>query len=564
MFGYFGHIPNEHELFDVVIVGAGAAGIVLAQRLAASKLRVALLEAGGEKRNGKSQEFYRGRVEDTKTHPELHRYRVRALGGSTQIWGGRTIPFDEIDFARRDWVPESGWPIGYKDLHDYYVAGTRLAEAGNYQFSPSGALPGHAAELAAGLDDESIVTTIERFSRPTDFWKLMEDDFRKSENISVFANSAATRIRLKDDAGSVDYIEVASPDGKESKRIRGRHFVISMGGLETTRLLLASNDVMTGGIGSSCGWLGRNYISHLCQTVGKLTFTRPPKDVAYDYERDQDGIYLRRRWWITPEAQARHGILNTTFRTHLPDPGDPSHGNSILSAMFLVKDLVLYEYGRKFADGSGQGNRYLKHVANIVRDPLKLALFGRMWLRKRVFADRKLPSVVLGSSSNSYMVEFHAEQAPNWESHVLLGSDVDKFGVPRLDVRWRPNTVDLESIQKAYGLLAGQLKERQVGKLEYDPAVLEERARHAGIVGGHHIGTTRMSDDPKAGVVDRNCKVHGVGNLYIASASTFPTSGQANPTLTILALALRLGDHIAGNMTRAAAPVPEIAGMDIR
>jgi choline dehydrogenase-like flavoprotein len=186
----------------------------------------------------------------------------------------------------------------------------------------------------------------------------------------------------------------------------------------------------------------------------------------------------------------------------------------------------------------------LRHVGNIVSQPFRLASFGTNWLRQRTFAERKLPSVVLGSRDNRYELEFHAEQAPNPDSRLTLSTQRDSLGVPRLKIDWRVTELDLVSLEKSYGLLSRELALRGAGRLDFDRDRLVFKAKRHGIVGGHHIGTTRMSTDPKDGVVDADCRVHGVGNLFVASASVFPTSGQANPTLTLLALTFRLAEHL--------------------
>jgi len=530
---------------DVVIVGAGAAGLTLAHALSTSGKRVVLLEAGGGKKTKASQEYYRGELTDAVVHPPTHNYRVRAMGGTSTIWGGRAIPFDEIDFEQRSWVPGSGWPFGRGELAGYYARAMDACEAGRMDFCPEQALPGTQRELAPGLDGPIVNTTIERFSKPTNFWRRYGEELRNSPNVLIIKEAPVTHLQLADDANSVNHVEVAAPDGSRIA-VRGDSYALALGGLETTRLMLASNNVRPGGIGNDSGHLGRNYMSHLCATVGTLCFNGPPDAIAYDYALDDEGIYVRRRLWLTEQAQRDFALLNTTFRTHLPEPADPAHGNPILSAMFLVKDMVLYEYSRKFVENPVGWSDRLRHVGNIARQPLRLAGFGVDWLRRRTFADRKLPSVVLGSRDNRYELEFHAEQAPNPDSRLTLSDERDALGMPRLKIDWRITELDLLSLRKSYELLAGELARSGVGRLDFDPVKLRVKAQRHGIVGGHHIGTTRMSSAPADGVVDPECRVHGVSNLYVASASVFPTSGQANPTLTLLALTLRLADRLAG------------------
>ena len=543
MLGNFSDIPAAGLSCDVAIVGGGAAGLTLANALAAQRMRVVVLEAGGDRKTAASQDFYKGELVDATIHPSTDNYRVRAIGGTSTIWGGRTIPFDPIDLEARAWVPGSGWPIGYDELAADYAAALDAAEAGEPAFRVAEALPGMQQELAPGLDGDLVETTIERFSKPTNFWRRYGAELSRSDYASVFRNAPVTHIRLAGDGNSVESLELTGPNGAK-KQVVARNYVLALGGLETTRLLLSSNDVRPDGVGNDSGQLGRNYMSHLCATAGAVSFSGPPERIAYDYARDRAGIYVRRRLWLTEKAQREHGLLNTTFRTHLPEPGDPSHGDAVLSAMFLVKDMVLYEYSRKFVENPvGWGGR-LRHVSNIVRQPVRLTKFGADWLRRRTFAERKLPSVVLGSRANRYELEFHAEQAPNPDSRLTLSTERDAIGMPRLKIDWRITDLDVASLQRSYDLLAAELVRSGAGRLDFDREKLGERAWKHGIVGGHHIGTTRMSADPKQGVVDSNCRVHGVGNLFVASSTVFPTSGQANPTLTILALTLRLARHL--------------------
>ena len=498
MLGSLADLQNSDRSSDVVIVGGGAAGLTLAHALGATGKQVLLLEAGGDKKTSASQEFYRGELTDAVAHPPIHNYRVRAIGGTSTIWGGRAIPFDAIDFERRDWVPDSGWPIGREELSGFYAMAMEAAEAGKLEFCPERALPGAQKELAPGLDGDFVQTTVERFSKPTNFWQRYGTDLTRSERVRIVKDAPVVHIQLAEDGNSVDWLEIAAPDGRRTK-VRGLSYVLALGGLETTRLLLASNDVLPAGVGNHSDHLGRNYMSHLCATAGTLSFAGRPDGIAYDYAQDAEGIYVRRRLWLTEKAQRDFSLLNTTFRTHLPEPADPAHGDAILSAMFLVKDMVLYEYSRKFVENPvGWGGR-LRHFKNIATQPLRLASFGTNWLRKRTFAERKLPSVVLGSRDNRYELEFHAEQAPNPDSRLTLSAERDAFGMRRLKVDWRVTELDLTSLRKSYELLAAELSRSGAGRLDFDPQKLVLKAQRNGIVGGHHIGTTRMSADPKDG-----------------------------------------------------------------
>lgn len=544
-------LSRTEQGYDVVVVGAGAAGLTLAEALERARLRVLVLEAGGVRESRRGRDDYRGTVAaGSLRHPRTDLYRVRALGGTSRIWGGRCLPFDPIDFAERDWVAHSGWPIPYADVAGRYPDALRAAEAGANQFDPAAVLL-HQAELVAGLDGDEVRTTLERFSRPTNFWTRFGTVLTRSVAVHVLCDAAVTRVALAANCRTVEALEVVTRSGQR-RRVTASAYVLAGGGLETTRLLFASNDVKPAGLGNGGDRLGRTYMSHLCTTTAVAAFD-PNAKVAHDYELDPEGIYIRRRLWLTPEAQRRHRLLNTTFRTHLPDPGDAGHGDAILSAMFLAKSFVQREYAAKFSEGAVGLAGYGRHAGNILRQPVDLVRFTRMWLRKRVRASRKLPSVVRGSASNSYALEFHAEQEPNLASRVTLSGQRDRFGMPRLHVDWRISDLDVDSLRRSHALLDSRLRATGTGRLVMAAGDLAERVGRHSIVGGHHIGTTRMSTGERDGVVDRDCRVHGTANLYVASASVLPTSGQANPTLTVLALALRLADRLAEQL--APAPV---------
>lgn len=530
---------------DVCVVGGGAAGLTLAQALAAKGVSVIVLEGGGPRPTATAQALYAGEVADPLSHPWLHQFRVRALGGSSRIWGGRCLPFDPIDLEARDWVPHSGWPIAYEELLKWYPAAQEAAEAGPFDYDPATALPGRPAAFAPGLEAAATVTTrVERFSKPTDFWRRYGEDLRASPHATIALNASVTGVRLRADGGAVDHIEVVDAKGRRRK-VTARRYVLAAGGLETVRLLLASNDVKPAGIGNDHDQLGRGYMSHTAATSGYVTFNAPP---AFDYERDGEGIYLRRRLWITGETQRQLKLLNVAFRTHLPEIADPAHGDAILSAMYLVKDFVLYEYSRKMRERPIRLRETLKHLGNVISQPIRLAKFSCKWVFDRILADRKLPSVVLGSKVNRFAVEFHGEQAPNPDSRLTLGNERDALGMLRLRADWRLTELDLASLERAYGVLAQALEDTGAGRLDYDPAAVRAQTLKDGAYGGHHLGGARMSADPAQGVVDANCQVHGVEGLYVASSAVFPTSGQANPTLTILALTLRLADRLASDL----------------
>ena len=541
---------------DVCIVGGGAAGIALALSLCNQNLLVLLLESGRMQPDAQTQALYAGEVSDPRLHSPPDKYRQRRLGGSTGIWGGRLVPFDPIDFERRAHVPHSGWPITYEDLLPFYPQANSLLEAGRFTYDAAEALGPGALPMIRGFASEVVRTDgLERFSCPSDFGRRYARRLRVATDLQVLLGANCTAVRLQPDAGAVRAVEVATLSGRRFS-VAARATVLAMGGLETPRLLLASRDVAPQGVGNAHDLVGRYYMCHIAGNVGRLQLNGPPTDVRHGYEVTPEGIYCRRRLAIAPREQQRHGLANCAARLHFPRITDPQHGNGVLSGLFLARRLISYEYGRRLHDGVEPSLRlYAQHWRNVVCDPLDTASFLAHWALRRSLAQRKFPSVILRNRTNRFSLEMHGEQVPRATSRVTLAGTRDALGMPRLRVDWRYGAEDIASVRGTLDLIASELLRTGAGRLEYDPATLEEDLVRFGAYGGHHIGTTRMGQDPRTSVVDADCRVHSVHNLFVAGSSVFPTSSQANPTLTLVALALRLGRHLSTRLARMPAHV---------
>ncbi len=529
---------------DVCIVGAGAAGIALALELAGDPLQVLLVESGGLRSEKAVQRLYEGHVADERLHSAPHRYRQRRFGGSTTIWGGRCVPLDPIDFEARDYMPGSGWPIGPDALAPFYPAANRLCEAGDFLYRSGDAFAQPLRPMIEGFRSEEFTTdTLERFSCPTDFGARYAKRLRAAGNVRVLLHANLTRIRFHSDARTVQSLELRGLGGKRLD-VRTRQVVLATGGLEVARLLLASRESFPAGIGNDHDAVGRYYMCHIAGTIG--TLKQPGRDrVFHGYDVTADGIYCRRRLALTAAAQRRHRIGNFIARLHHPRITDPSHGTSVLSALQLAKGLISYEYGKRLhGEEAISAVTWLRHFGNVLRGPGDLFRFAHHMLRDRFLATRKFPSVIVKSTAGHYSLDFHAEQQPSPASRVTLTADRDELGVPRLLVDWRYTPGDVETVRQAVRVFADDIARSGVGRFEYDPAAIELEMSRYGAYGGHHLGTARMGTDPTSSVVDGNCRVHGLENLYIAGGAVFPTSSQANPTLTIVALSLRLAAHL--------------------
>lgn len=541
-------IPSDSRLeTDICIIGSGAAGIAIALALSGRGLNIIVLESGIETIHKDTQNLYAGEVADELLHSPPDKYRHRRFGGSTAIWGGRCMPFDPIDFEKREYIPQSGWPIGYDDLAPYFSAANQLLEAGEYAYDADEVF-GKDKPLFKGFESSVLLTSnMERFSCPTNVAQRYRYRLEKAKDIQVILGANCTGVRLNTSGEHVDHLDVASLNGKKIKVI-AQQVVMATGGIETARLLLASNDVCKTGIGNQYDLVGRYYQCHIAGNLGKLTIFGPTTNVRHGYEVSPEGIYCRRRLSLTAATQRKIQAGNMVARLHFPKIVDPSHKIGVLSGLFLAKNFISYEYGKRLKDGRASLSTYFKHLSNIVLDPVDTIKFLHHWITKRTFAKRKFPSVILRNKSNQFTLEIHSEQYPNPNSRISLIEERDPLGMQRVKIDWQYLPEDIESVRRSLEVIKEEFDKSGIGRFEFNAEQLEEDLTRFGAYGGHHIGTARMGNDPKTSVVDANCKVHHVDNLYVASSAVFPTSGQANPTLTIAAISLRLADHLAKKM----------------
>ncbi|ARV20394.1 6'''-hydroxyparomomycin C oxidase [Curvibacter sp. AEP1-3] len=530
---------------DICIVGGGAAGISMALALSGKGLQVLLLESGKWEEDAASQALYQGTVADDRMHSPTDKYRQRRFGGSTTIWGGRCMPFDPIDFEERPWVPNSGWPITHEDLAPFYLRANQYLEAGKFEYDADQALLPGTGPLVQGFASKRLRTNgLERFSCPTNMAARYGNRLKAAADVRVLLEANCTGIRLAEDAGSVRFLEVATLAGN-TFAVEAEEYVLATGGIEVARLLLASNDRCPSGVGNSFDVVGRYYMCHIAGNVGTLSIDGPVANVRHGYEVSPDGIYCRRRLQLTEQAQRELQVGNMVTRLHFPKITDPAHRSGVLSGLFLARFFISYEYGKRLKDGDRDSlGTYLRHIWNVVSDPIDTILFLSHWVTKRTLAARKFPSVILRNKTNRFSLEVHAEQVPRADSRVTLLDSKDALGMPRVKVDWRYSPEDIETVRKTLRAISEEFSNSGVGTFEFDERTLESDLLRFGAYGGHHVGTARMGLDPKTSVVDANCFVHGVANLSVASSAVFPTSSQANPTLAIVAISLRLANHI--------------------
>lgn len=534
---------------DLCIVGGGAAAISLALEYMKSGKQVILLPGGGSNQTASAIDLYRGKVSPPGSHEPLEENRLRMWGGTTTVWGGRIVPFDPVDFEQRAWIPGSGWPIPLESLRDPIERACRLSEAGVADFDARSVFPKTQPGILKSFDNEEFATwPLERWSVPTDFSKRYRPDLDAAPNVRVLLHAHAIHLQMDPGGKVLRHVDAACVPGRVF-RIEAKHTVIACGALENARLLLAARDVLPAGIGNGHDQVGRYYQSHRFGVCGSAELKDPTKDFIYDFERDKEGVYCRRRFWLTPEAQEKHRVGNVVGFFFRNVSGASEHRNAMVSCVLLVKTLL---------GGAKKGPRRLMqilkdqrrelitHLGIVVKDGP--GIFGQLAAvaYTRCFQKRRLPMVLPNRKSNRFPLFFQTEHAPSADSRVVLDpASVDEFGMPRLEARIQFSEVDFRTISTFVTLFKERLESSGLGTFhlsEDEKRFLADPGRQEFNSNSHNIGTTRMALNPESGVVDTDCRVHGVENLYVAGSSVFPTSSHANPTLMIVALSLRLAD----------------------
>lgn len=535
---------------QVAVVGGGPAGIVTALDLARSGVDVVLIESGRRRPSEPIQDLGTAASFDANRHAPMQECTRRQIGGASVIWGGRCVPFDPIDFARREWVRDSDWPVAYEDLVPYFGRSCDYFRCGRPVFDIHGIDGIEQRSIVPGLPDGDVLSSsLERWSLPTNFGAEYARELETRRRIRVLSGLTCTEIELDPSGRRVAGLSCRRITDRGVVRVEAHTYVIACGGIEGTRLLLASNRVLRSGIGNHADHLGRYYMGHISGKIARVRFTTPPERTVFGFDRDVDGTYVRRRFSFSPEFQRAEKLLNIIAFPANPEIGDPAHRNGVLSFAYLA---LASPFGRHFASeairkaavGTAGQRDLAAHARNMLLDPVRTLRFIPSFGYKRFIARRKLPGFFQYSHDNSYPLHYHGEQVPRPESRVRLSDGTDALGMRRLDIDFRYDAQDVDCVVRAHRHWDAYLRRHGVGFLEYVDGDLGQRVWDQAADGFHQAGTTRMSSDPAAGVVDPDCRVHGVENLHVASSSTFVTSSQANSTFMIVAFALRLADHL--------------------
>ena len=469
------------KTFDVCVIGSGPAGATIAHRLGARGFTVGLFEAGGLLLTPDSQDLYQGTSTGTPQYYDLTACRLRYFGGSSNHWGGWTRPLDAYDFKPKAHNPLSGWPIDRSALDIY------AGEADAILHLPLDSAP------ADFFDDHppELIPRLFRFSRPTTrFGELYKDDFDKSANVTVYLNANLVDMRLGDSLKTVSEAVFQSYEKPGRFSVKARAFALCLGGLEGPRFLLNANSQIAPGLGNENDLVGRYFLEHAHAPVGRVVVRQPlTRMICYS---------------PSPEFMNEKQILNFGLRIGSFD-----------------------EWNR--ADFTG------------ALDPQPACTIDFDALLKAEMAGEK--PACLAMVGDAFVA---CEQSLNPDNRVTLTDTRDRFGLREMNLNWTLSDMDRRTLKTAATQVAERMAGADVGRMRVLPWLLNDEMPNKDQVfgGNHHMGTTRMSADPKTGVVDAHCKVHALANLYVGGSSVFATSGHANPTYSITQLALRLGDHL--------------------
>jgi len=536
-------LPDGAELTtDLCVVGGGAAGITLARALAGTAHRVLVLESGGLKPDGATQALYAGESVG-QPYEQLATARSRYFGGSSNCWGGLCRPFEDIDLAARPWVPHSGWPFGREELAPYYERAHAILDLGPCDYDT-----GRWQErLGDGIrflpvDGAAAENRVAKLSARPKLGEAHRAALAAAGNVVVLLNANVTELETNGTASAVERVHCAVLDGQRFT-VKARMVVLCAGGIENPRLLLLSNRVQAAGLGNGHDLVGRFFTDH---PRVKSSVVRLADQGRHRGLYDMTLLLSRRRLNAphlpvcasvapTAEVQRDMGLLNS--RTYLVAR---YHGEATDAFRALTELRLLLANRRKYG------------ISGPPAGPVLRAALPRIVLQAPRLAGAMLDNVLNPSwVRRSFTLETVLEPVPNPDSRVTLTTRRDALGLnlPRVD--WRLTAQDRDNFMRTHALIRGTLASKGVIREPRPGEGQDEAGANVadlwpGAVGWcwHHMGTTRMHDDPRQGVVDRNGKVHGVANLYVAGSSVFPTMGSDHPTINIVALTLRLSEHL--------------------
>lgn len=536
---------------DVCIVGSGPAGLTLARELRGQSFRVMLVEGGEFRARRKLKKLNEGEtIGDNYPNPRWG--RARQFGGTANRWlvdigaqqqGARYAPLDPIDFEKRDWTPYSGWPITRADLDPYYERAHVHCHLGPYKYDlETWTRPGMTA---LNFPSGNVVTNMFQFGAKDVWTRHHQDVVHRSGNITTLVNATAIEVETDEGGENVTGVRVIN-EGKEEFHVRAKVVILAVGCIETSRLLLLSRRTHSKGLGNQNDLVGRFFMDH---PQAYLSVIKPKDRRVFDtsgiYDLRPQGEYaVMAKLVFSEETLRRERLQNICFA--LFPRRDHFMSEAFQSFFTVALDVVHASRPRNLG----------LHTKNMITGFPHLAQIGLWWLQGTAhypYLSKGGWSELKNKSELFTMFEMFSliEQVPDPSNRITLGQQQDFFGIPKVQIHWRFTNQDRENVQRMRAFFRKEVEASGLGSVEYHPELFTSPSSV------HPIGGARMSNDPGQGVVDADMKVHGVNNLFLASSAVFPTGGYANPTLTVVALACRLADHVKTQLNQV--PVLEEA-----
>lgn len=473
------------HIYDVCICGAGVAGITIAIEMASRGKKVALFEGGGEVFSERSQSMYKAESSGL-TYYGIAACRLRYLGGTSNHWAGRTMLLQSLDFEDRDYFPLPGWPINKKDLDVYKNKAFEILELGEHSLDDP-VIPELSTSTMKMLGHGS--------SPPVRFGKKYYKQLIESKNIVLYINANLTDIKLNDTLSHITNLEIKNYSNK-AYNFSGKKVVLAMGAIENSRLLLNCDSQIPEGIGNHSDFVGRCFMEHFSLQLGR--YTNNPK----------------------------HPIWARKNKFEFFPTEDFSRTNKIGTSVISFGEASSQSYGR------------LKAIKSALKESA-CSYQGLAEMSKSIF-DFNCP----GDGT----IKTLCEQSPNINSNISLSNEKDSMGLRRVSLNWEMNALDKRTIRILAKETAKEFARLDIGRVQLMDYIINEEAELQPDGHCHQMGTTRMAELPGDGVVDKDCKVFGVDNLYIAGSSVFSTGGGVNPTLSIVQLSLRLAEHLIDSL----------------
>jgi choline dehydrogenase-like flavoprotein len=528
----------------VCIVGGGVAGIALALELDRTGVEVCLLESGGLEADAATEELSLGENAGLPYQFDGD-YRSRFLGGSSNCWGGWCRPLEPLDFSHRDWVSYSGWPFGFDELRPYYRRTHALLKLGPDNFDAEfwAAAIARPKVRRIPFAGDRVIDSFSQFSPPARLGQLYRQALRQSQAIRVFLYANAVEIETDDSARRVARIRAATLSGRRLA-VTAKYFILAAGGIENARLLLVSNRAQPAGLGNGHDLVGRFFMDHPRLLTGDVRFAKAWRgNRLYDIKHQDKspavhahGTPVAAQFTLTPTLLQAERLLNARVWFC-----------SIFAGEHSVAVAALHRFTQTLLHDAHANLDKMRDAALMLRDPVSTLGYSL----SRLLPRRPLLRAV--------QFEIMVEPEPNPASRVTLAVERDPLGLPRARVDWQLSPLTQRTFTRTLEIIGAELRRLGVAEIELEP-LFDNGTDNGGwpqrLKGTwHHMGTTRMHDSALHGVVDRDCRVHGIGNLYVAGSSVFPTAGSNFPTMTIAALALRLAGHVQRQL-EAPTPLP--------